>query len=114
MIRDSLDESANNYIVRHTRDYKTSSQWRPKDVDTAPDDSDSYNNYNVGSTPVYMRLTKSGDTITGWARADPGDPWIEMQSRDIPLTEPFYIGFGITSHNENEWASARFTITSIK
>jgi hypothetical protein len=37
-----------------------------------------------------------------------------MQSRDIPLTEPFYIGFGITSHNENEWASARFTITSIK
>jgi hypothetical protein len=110
MIRDSLSSDAKNYMVRLTRDHGTTAQWR----DSTGGTTDNYDNEREVPIPVRMRITKDGDQIRGWVWQF--GEWKPMEDDTISFSEPFYIGFAITSHNDNsgKFASARFNIISIK
>jgi hypothetical protein len=108
MIRDTLDAGSKHYMVRNTGGNDVSAQWR----ETTDGKSDSYGNERDPDMPIRMRLTKSGDTIQGWVWHL--GSWQSMDDRDITFSDPFYIGFAITSHNSNKYASARIDFVSIK
>ena len=45
-----------------------------------------------GSTELFLRLRKQGDTYTGWYKTAEADPWIEIGVTNFPLTPPLQLG----------------------
>jgi regulation of enolase protein 1 (concanavalin A-like superfamily) len=68
-------------------------QWRPTK------DGGSFN--AVGSTataPRWVRLTRNGDTISGFESAD-GVTWIPVSTQTIPMAATVYVGLAAVSHS---------------
>ena len=45
-----------------------------------------------GTTELFLRLRKHGDTYTGWYKTREADPWIEIGVANFPLTPPLQLG----------------------
>ena len=58
--------------------------------------------------PVYLRLERSGTSITGSASQD-GSQWVTFGTVSPDLPADVYIGTAVTSHNRGITASATFT-----
>ena len=61
----------------------------------------------AGAAPVWLRITRSGDTITGFRSTD-GATWTAVGSEVIPMGTDVLIGFAVTSHRDGTLATAVF------
>jgi hypothetical protein len=66
----------------------------------------------IVSAPQWVKLTKTGNTLTAYAAAD-GASWQNMGSTTITLGTTVYAGLAITSHNPGVLASAVVSNVSI-
>ena len=57
-----------------------------------------------GTAPVWLRLTRRGNTFTGYA-SDDGTTWRTIGAIALPLDLDTYVGVALTSHNNAELAS---------
>jgi len=60
------------------------------------------------STPVWVRLTRSGNTFTGEYSVD-GNTWETLGSATIPMLLDVYIGLIVCSHDANATCTAEFS-----
>ena len=74
----------------------------------------STNQMASGSAPRWVRLVRSGNTLTGYQSAD-GTTWTQISSATVPLPLHVYVGLAVTSHTASTAATASFsnvTVTS--
>ena len=65
-----------------------------------------------GAVPVWVRLTRSGNTITAFRSPD-GVTWTAVGSDTIPMAATVYAGLAVTSHNAGALATGTFDNVSI-
>jgi len=62
--------------------------------------------------PYWVRIDRSGDTLTGYLSPD-GQDWTQLgDARSISMTDPVLIGLALTSHNATVATSAQFSNVS--
>jgi len=62
--------------------------------------------------PYWVRIDRSGDTLTGYLSPD-GQDWTQLgDARSISMTDPVLIGLALTSHNAAMATSAEFSNVS--
>jgi regulation of enolase protein 1 (concanavalin A-like superfamily) len=64
------------------------------------------------SGPVWLRLTRSGNTIVA-ARSADGSSWTEIGRESIPMGTTIYVGVAATSHEHALLGSATFDAVSV-
>jgi len=101
MIRDQLTETSTHAQMVVSGDPRVSFQYRP-----FIGGSSSVNTGGIGVRPYWIKLTRVGDTFTGYHSPD-GLNWTEQGSIDIFMLAP-YIGLAVTSHDNNQIAQATF------
>ncbi|HUT09345.1 MAG TPA: LamG-like jellyroll fold domain-containing protein [Thermoguttaceae bacterium] len=101
MIRDQLIDVSTHASMIVSGDPRTSFQNRP-----LIGGSYSTTTNGLGARPYWVKLTRVGDTFTGYHSPD-GLNWTMQDSVDIPMFSP-YIGLAVTSHNNNQLAQATF------
>jgi hypothetical protein len=80
-------------------------QGRPTDNGT----SENTDATTAVAPPYWVRIDRSGDTLTGYLSAD-GQTWEQLgDPRSIAMTDPVLIGLALTSHNANQATSATFS-----
>ncbi len=63
--------------------------------------------------PYWVRIDRSGDTLTGFYSPD-GETWTQLgDPRTIEMDDPVLIGLALTSHNSNQATGAAFSNVSI-
>ncbi len=62
---------------------------------------------NAIAPPYWVKIDRRGDTITGYISSD-GAAWAAINSVDIVMTAPVYIGLCVTSHAANEDRTFQF------
>ena len=66
---------------------------------------------NTGSAnalPYWVRLVRSGNTLSGWRSPD-GSTWTQVgANQTITMTDPVLVGLGVTSHNTSVLNTAVF------
>ncbi|MGC9451648.1 MAG: Ig-like domain-containing protein [Oceanipulchritudo sp.] len=63
------------------------------------------------TVPVWLKLVKSGNLITGYRSSD-GINWIEVGNRVLDMPDPVYMGLCITSHNDGAISTATGTFAN--
>jgi TolB protein len=72
------------------------------------------NNLNM-SAPQRVRLEKRGDTITMYVASGPNQPLRQVgASTQVHLEQPFYVGFGLCSHDPNQTEKAVFSHVTLE
>jgi YD repeat-containing protein len=104
MLRESLSADARNAALLLTPSNGVTFQRRATAAGT------SMNFTNAGITaPVWLRLTRSGATITA-ARSTDGLIWTTVGTDTITFPDmPIYVGLAITSHHASATSTATFT-----
>ncbi len=105
MIRNELSDISTHAQMLVSGDPRAAFQWRP--LSGAGSLTATTTGPPEGTKPYWIRLTRFGDTLTGYRSAD-GETWIEQGSVDIPMVTP-YIGMAVTSHDNTQLAAATFT-----
>src|SRR5262249_30188592 len=57
--------------------------------------------------PYWVRIRRTGDTVTGSASSD-GGSWTTIGSQPIPMAKSVTIGLCVTAHNNSKIAGAGF------
>src|SRR5690606_31970481 len=52
-----------------------------------------------GSAPVWVRLTRSGNTFIAYSSGN-GSTWTQIGSAVISMTNQVYVGLAVTSHSD--------------
>jgi hypothetical protein len=65
------------------------------------------------SVPVWLRLVRSGDTLTGYYSSD-GSSWTLRDRVSISLPSSVFIGLALTSHADGVIATATFDNVSVR
>ncbi|NDJ60184.1 MAG: tandem-95 repeat protein [Chloroflexi bacterium] len=103
MIRESLDPFAPYALMAVTPENGTTFQW-------------DYSNSTAGGPYTFpngwVRLTRSGDTITSYVSAD-GVSWQSVGSADIPMADDVTIGMMVGSHDAGLLSTAYFDNVSV-
>ncbi|MBZ0256478.1 hypothetical protein K8I31_10470 [bacterium] len=108
MARQDLTPGSANVATRIRRDGQYSIQWRDE-----ADNTDSKGGTDGAlramiPNPSRQRLTRLGDTfICEYLGAD--GAWVEVDRHDLALTDPIYVGLGVTAHDEGKLATGTFT-----
>ncbi len=95
MIRDSLDPSAKQALAAITPTNGLSFDYRSSSAGAT-----SYVNGGSGAAPNWVRLVRSGTTITAYRSAN-GTTWTSMGSTTLSMNQSVYVGLAVTSHNNN-------------
>ncbi|MBI1388935.1 MAG: hypothetical protein GC154_10855 [bacterium] len=112
MARQDLTPGSVNVTTRVRRDGQFSMQWRTVADDTNSKGSTDSAKRPTGLNPSRQRLTRIGDTfITEYLNAD--REWVEVDRHDVPMTDPIYVGLGVTAHDTGEIATGHFTGVSL-
>ncbi len=61
-----------------------------------------------GSTPYWVRLSRSGDTFSS-AISSNGTSWTTIGTATISMATQVYVGLAVTSHNDGTLTTAQFT-----
>lgn len=61
-----------------------------------------------GKSPYWLKLTRQGDTFNYFISPD-GIKWKKMETIQNPMSKSIYLGFGVTSHDNNELGKAVFS-----
>ncbi len=64
------------------------------------------------TAPIWTRLVREGDTLTGFTSGD-GIQWILRGQTSISLNETIYVGLAVTSHNDGAISTATFENVSV-
>ncbi|MDQ3555754.1 MAG: S8 family serine peptidase [Gemmatimonadota bacterium] len=102
MIRESLNANSKNAMVAVTPSNGVTLQYR-----TSTGGSSGYKRGGSGSAPVWLRLKRSGSTITASRSAD-GSSWSTIGSVSISMNSTVYIGLATTSTNNTTLSTAKF------
>ena len=65
-----------------------------------------------GAAPRWVRLVRSGNTLTGYQSAD-GTKWRQISSATVPLPVHVYVGLAVTSHTASTAATASFSNVTV-
>ncbi|ADB63555.1 hypothetical protein Htur_4783 (plasmid) [Haloterrigena turkmenica DSM 5511] len=105
MIRESLDPTVKNVMLRRTPSGEASLQWRPEaGVDTVSTTSGGEDESEVdgGSLEAeWLRLKRSGDVFEAYGSND-GESWTliaDIDAEHVELSDDAYVGLPVTSHN---------------
>jgi len=103
MIRASLDPSSPQAFMLVSRDKGIAFQRR------ATIGADSvHTSGGSGVAPVWVRLTRAGDVLTGAYSSD-GVTWVDVGTDVIDLDDaPALVGLAVTSHDNSALATATF------
>jgi hypothetical protein len=111
MIRSSNARDAAYFMVRMTGGNGVSTQWRSNDGDGWSSSSGLRPDFDV---PVYLRLTKNGNTMTGYYGYD-GSNWTELHTQtNVNLGTDFLVGVAAGSQNDGRYVDGRVEIISIR
>jgi regulation of enolase protein 1 (concanavalin A-like superfamily) len=64
-------------------------------------------NGGSGTAPVWLRVTRSGNTFTAY-RSSNGTSWTQIGSRSISMATNVYVGLAVTSHTNSATSTAVF------
>lgn len=104
MIRESLDGGSKNAFIGVTNKNGVTSQQRLKTNDAAEDGK----RIPDIKAPYWLKLVRKANTFTYYLSAN-GNKWELLSSTDIPMDKNVYIGFAVTSHDNNEICKAIFS-----
>ncbi len=100
MIRESLNANSRHASVVVTPGQGVSFQRRA----TTGGSSSSTTNSGL-SAPYWVRVVRSGDTLTAYRSAD-GSSWTTIGSQTIPMSANVYLGLAVTSHSDGTVCTA--------
>ncbi|MFO8006366.1 MAG: PA14 domain-containing protein, partial [Candidatus Brocadiia bacterium] len=100
MIRESLTGGSTHAMMVVTPGNGTAFQRR-----TSTGGSSSHTAGSSVSAPYWVRLTRSGDTFTGYESSD-GSSWTQVGSVTISMATDVYIGLPVTSHSDGVLCTA--------
>ena len=104
MIRETLDGGSKmTYACVTNRSGITWHQRR--EINAAVDGGDPEPNITA---PYWVKINRTGDTFSFYKSAD-GKSWQLMGNTNVPMAKNVYIGFAVTSHDNNELCKAVFT-----
>jgi hypothetical protein len=103
MIRDSLEPGARNVFLTVTPSHGVGLQWRGD-----ANKSTTVNMTGDARPPVWLKITRSGETVTAFTSAD-GNQWNQVGSQHLALGPNALIGFAITAHDPTALSTATFT-----
>ncbi|MFO8008405.1 MAG: sugar-binding protein, partial [Candidatus Brocadiia bacterium] len=110
MIRESLTGGSTHAMMVVTPGNGTSFQRRTSTGST----SESTTPGDGVTAPYWVRVTRSGDTFTGYKSSD-GSSWTQVGSVTISMATDVYIGLPVTSHSDGVLCTAEMdnvTVTS--
>ena len=107
MFRESLAANS-RYAFANMTPRNTGVQFERR---TATGGNPASNNGFGGSLPIWVKLTRVGNLITGYQSVD-GVNWTSMGSDTVPMSTTIYVGLALTSHNDSLLAAATFTDVS--
>lgn len=107
MIRESLNANSTNIAMLLTPSNGFNFQYR-----NGNGAGSSSTGNASGSIPNWVRITRSGNTITGFRSTD-GTTWTQTGSVTITLPSSVYVGFFATSHNDGVLTTATFTNVAV-
>lgn len=102
MIRETLDRSARFAGLLLTPDRGAAFQWR-----TEPGVSAFYSGLGGIDAPAWVKLTRSGATLTGFVSSD-GTTWTLVGTNTVPMATTVYVGLAVTSHDNALLSAAIF------
>ena len=106
MIRESLNADSKHVLVALTPSNGVALQYR-----TSTGGSSAHIGGGGGTAPVWLRLRRSGSTITASRSAD-GNSWSTIGSVSVSMNSTVFIGLATTSHNNGALSTARFDVPS--
>lgn len=101
MIRSSLSANSANALIAVTPGNGVTWQYRTTTGGT------SANTTFAGAAPYWVKLVRSGNTLTGYRSPD-GVNWTLEGTETISMASTNYIGLAVTSHNASYLCSATF------
>lgn len=115
MVRQTLNADAENAMVRRRPNGEVSLQWRSDNgddtVSTTSDGGSGESEVSGGSiTADWLRLTRSGDTISAYGSTD-GSNWTliaNIAPSEIDFAGSAYVGLAVTSHSSGTLCAAEF------
>jgi regulation of enolase protein 1 (concanavalin A-like superfamily) len=108
MIRENLEPNSRHAMAIVTPARGTAVQYRTE----TGGQSLNQNFLTDQATPYWVRLTRQGNTITGYSSPN-GTDWREIAQVSIELPESVFIGLPLTSNNPNQLATANFDNISV-
>jgi len=102
MVRNELTDVSTNAMMLVSSTPRASFQYR----EISPGGSTSSSVAGPGTRPYWVKLTRFGDTLTGYHSPD-GETWTSQGSIDIAMASP-YVGMAVTSHDNAELGEAKF------
>ena len=101
MVRETTDPGSKFADVLVTPDKGAEAQWRPAtNGDTQTTDQ------TPSPTPFWVKLTRVGDTLTGYISAD-GQVWQQRGQMTVAMTPNVLIGLCVTSHKNDTATTAK-------
>jgi len=103
MIRETLDADSKHAMMIVSTLNGTSFQWRA----FTTGGTNSKSGADGWQAPVWVRISRSGDVITGFVSMD-GTDWRQIYSMTISMSPKIYIGLAVTAHTNSQTTSAIF------
>jgi regulation of enolase protein 1 (concanavalin A-like superfamily) len=100
MIRETLDPGSAQALMLVSAAKGVAMQWRP-----TKDGSSFSAAGSTATAPRWVRVTRSGDTISGFESAD-GVTWLPVSTQTIPMAATVYVGLAAVSHNSTASTTA--------
>ncbi len=94
MVRESLTGGSTHAMMVITAGNGAAFQRR-----TTTDGSSSHTAGSSVTAPYWVRLVRSGDTLTGYESSD-GGAWNQVGSATVAMATDVYIGLAVTAHND--------------
>lgn len=107
MIRESLAANSREAIAAVTPSNGVSFTWR-----STTGASSSYTNGGSGTAPYWLRLQRSGNTITAF-RSTNGTAWTQYATTTLSMGSSVYVGLAVTSHNNSVLATDTFDSVTV-
>lgn len=107
MIRESLSSGSKNATVLLTPSYGVRMQRR-----SSSGGSTTAWSGGSGAAPVWLRLVRSGSTLSGYRSSD-GSSWSKIGSVSISMAKDIYVGLVVTSHDDGDLSTAKFEGVSV-
>ena len=102
MIRESLEAGSPQAMAVVTPGNGVAFQYR---VDV---NDSSYSEAGAGATaPYWVKVARRGDIFTAYQSAD-GSTWVEIDSKEVPMTTQVYVGLALTAHSSGVVDTATF------
>jgi hypothetical protein len=114
MMRDTLTAGAKNVYMLASPTASNNYRWQVRSsaggstTSTVPPSTACGN----GTAPVWVKITRSGSTFTGFCSAD-GSSWTQVGSASVSMSSTIEVGLAVTSHLNGTLATGTFDNVSI-